>query len=86
MPDMSPLVMDLITLINRMPPIKDRWKRLRIALTEEELNEYRKFIQADNPKIEGLTIPSFVWAIRGVPIHIEEFPEQPMYRVEPYDE
>jgi hypothetical protein len=61
-------------MINRMP-INSNWRRLRIALTQEEVDEYRTFIYNDGGA-------QFIHAIRMVPIQIEPYPDTPLYTLE----
>lgn len=65
------LVIELTSFINRMPP-KDCWKRLRIAVTAEELEIIKAyyFVETkDHP--DG---PYAVHALRGIPLTIIETP------------
>jgi hypothetical protein len=73
---MPELLADLATMINRMPvgPKRDLWKRLRIAVTPDEIAEMRKFFFQDSDR--------FVHAVRGVPLVQEEFPQDPVYCME----
>lgn len=73
-PKMPEILIDLATMINRMPAndvFRRHWKRLRIAVTQAEMDEIRKFYFADAGE--------FVSAIRGVSIHVEEFPLDPSF-------
>jgi hypothetical protein len=78
-PVMPELLRDLATLINRMPVSPGHpnlWKRLRIAVTEEELAQMRGYFLQDSIS------DRFVHAVRGVPLEIEVAPESPAYIVE----
>jgi hypothetical protein len=72
MPEMPKLMQDLLTLTFRLP-VHDTWKRLRIAVTREELNSFKVY---DGPGGE------FIRAIRGIPLQIEENPTNPTYMME----
>lgn len=77
MPEMPPLIRDLMTMINRMPVTSsDHWRRLRIAITQQELDEYREFIRKDGDGV------NFVYAVRGVSLQIEEYPTHPLFILE----
>jgi hypothetical protein len=74
-PKMPELVRELVTFINRLPP-SPAWKRLRIAMTYQEIQSYKEFIKA------GGNSDNFVMAIRGVPIEIEPHPTDPAFYME----
>lgn len=67
-PEIPELLRELVMFVNRLPPTKDTWKRLRIAVTEDELASFRQFFREDNPQKE------FYWAVRGVPLILVEEP------------
>lgn len=71
--------MDLASFFNRWPPVKDIWKRMRVAMTEAEIAEYREFIAKQNQETGD---DSFFWAVRGVPIVLEDEPTNPGLQVE----
>jgi hypothetical protein len=71
---MPPLIRELITLVNRISSLE--WRRLRIAVTDEELAAYREFIREDGDGV------NFVHALRGVPLQIEEHPTNPSFILE----
>jgi len=63
--------MNVIRLLNSMSPSEGAWKRLRVAVTQAELQELRKFF-IDNPHYGY-----FVHYLRGVPLVIEDHPLEP---------
>lgn len=68
---------DIVRLIYRLPTSKPEdktWKRLRIAISREELKEYKAWHQSGKGE--------FPWAIRGFPITIEDYPLHPGIIVE----
>lgn len=69
---MPPLIRELMGVINRMPASTE-WRRLRIALTADEVREFREFIRKEGQSL------IFHHAIRGVPIVIEPQPTHPIY-------
>lgn len=73
--EMPKLILELTHLINRMP-VSTEWRRLRIAMTSDEIDEYRTYIAKDNNRLE------FVRAIRGVPIQHEAYPKNPLFLLE----
>lgn len=78
MSEMPTLLVELATLINRMSgtnEFRSHWKRLRIAVTQDECDEIERFYQADT------THPFIALAIRGVPVLIETHPLEPSIAV-----
>jgi hypothetical protein len=72
------LLLELATMVNRMPLRSDGlWKRLRIAVTGEELDEFRRFFKIDNGR-------EFIWAVRGVPLQLEVHPTDPAFCIESF--
>ena len=75
MTEMPQVLSDIATFINRWPGMPNVWKRFRVALTQKEIDELRTFFRSNSGK-------EFIHAIRGVPIIMEEFPENPMLCLE----
>lgn len=75
-PAMPPLIRDLSTFINRWPAMPNVWKRFRVAMTVEEIEEFKAFIKAEGNST------SFVQAIRGIPIEQDPHPTDPVYILE----
>jgi len=65
-------VEEMVRLSYRLP-VSQGWKRLRIAVTETELNEYREYMRGN---------PDFVHAIRAIPLQLEAYPLNPAYILE----
>lgn len=74
MSDRPDFISELVTLINRMP-YSPEWRRLRIAMNAEEIDQYRTYIAKDGSK-------EFVHAIRGVPVQHEAYPKNPQFILE----
>lgn len=74
-PIMPKVLQDIATFINKWPASPNVWRRFRVALTTNEVDQLRTFFRSDNGK-------EFVYAIRGVPIVTEQFPEQPLLTLE----
>ena len=72
---MPPLYRELVNFINRLPPY-ECWRRLRIAVTQQELNEFREFIRTDGDGV------NFVHAVCGVPLYVEDHPTNPLFILE----
>ena len=72
--EMPEFLMELTKLINRMP-YSPEWKRLRIAMTMDEIDLYRTYIAGQGRK-------EFVHALRGVPIQHETYPVNPLFALE----
>lgn len=75
MSEIPKFIAELTALINRMP-YSPEWRRLRIAMSTEELDEYRTYISNNIGRRE------FVHAIRGVPIQHEAYPMNPLFTLE----
>lgn len=78
---MPPLLHELMWFISRMPISRTHptlWKRLRFAVSGEEMAIIRDYCKVYNPKAE------FIHSIRGVPLQVEPSPENPLYLME-YD-
>ena len=74
------LMLDLVTLINRMPG-SPHIQRLRIAVTRSELDEIRsELIQLRRDRGEDFN--TFIYALRGIPLVLDEAPTSPAYTVE----
>lgn len=71
---MPQLIKELIRLIMNMS-VSPEWKRLRIAMTQEELDEYRQFCLGN-----GQT--EFYHSLKAIPIIIELNPTEPAITVE----
>lgn len=79
MTKMPKIVEELATLINRMPVVQSNpavWKRLRIALTPDEVRDYVKYVESNGAD-------QFVYALRGVPIQVESAPDEPSIAILP---
>jgi hypothetical protein len=71
---------EIVTFVNRLPvEPRDTWKRLRIAVTEAELDELRTYFAQETPD------RGFVHAIRAIPIHVEETPFRGIIMMETAD-
>jgi len=75
-PEMPPIVRDLVTFANRLPVFPSgTWKRVRLAVTPDEHEQIRQFFFADSGG-------QFWSAIRGVPLLVEEHPTHPLISLE----
>ncbi len=71
-------VNDVCLYVCRLPSTpKGIWKRLRIALTRQEVDEFKRMVMND-----GAEHTEFIYAIRGLPIVIEEHPGNPLILME----
>ncbi len=71
-------VLKIMTFISRLPPDPVVWRRLRIAMTLEEIASYKEYT-----KSLGF-YEQFVWAIRAIPIEQDPEPLNPSFRMEPF--
>lgn len=73
--EMPGILRDVAAFINRWSAMPNVWRRFRVALTRDEVDQLRTYFRSDNGK-------EFIHAIRGVPIIIEEYPEMPLMTFE----
>lgn len=66
---MPPLYRELIQIVVKMP--RAQWRRIRLAVTLEELGELREFVRTDGNGVH------FYRAVCGIPLQIEEHPTNP---------
>ncbi len=71
----SEIVTRLAKLTTHLFNTSTDWKRLRIAVTEAELFEYRAYCIARG-------YHTFVHYFRGIPLYVEEHPEAPVLFME----
>lgn len=72
---MPQVLQDIAVFINKWPGLPNVWRRFRVALSPEEVDELRTWYRSDNGR-------EFIHAIRGVPIIIEEHPNDPLLCLE----
>jgi hypothetical protein len=72
---MPQVLSDIATFINRWPGTPNVWRRFRVALSPDEVDQCRTFFRTDNGR-------EFIYAIRGVPILVEIHPESPLIQLE----
>ena len=75
------LMIELVTFINRIPA-SPHIKRLRVAVTREELEQIKKEVVALRLN-QGDESQAFFLALRGLPLEIDPVPTNPVYFVEP---
>ena len=66
---------ELIKMTYRFSVQNDEWKRVRIAISPKELEEYKAYMKESRP-------PPFIYAIRGFPLVVEEEPKVPPFKAD----
>lgn len=70
---------DIIHLLHQTPMKDDTWKRLRVAVTPEEIAEYREHMRK---VLEDTELKSFIHSVRCIPLVIEPHPKDPGFYIE----
>lgn len=71
------LIIELTRMVNAIT--SPHWGRLRLAVTEAELEQIKDSIQANADDPDRFL---FVHALKDVPLQVEEYPTNPMYCIE----
>lgn len=83
MKDGHELIAEICGFINRWPVSNDKttWRRFRVAVSREELELIKTWYRNDN---QDTLFKEFAYALRGVPLVIEEYPTEPLYKLESF--